>query len=150
MSELSAEPEARDMELAPTTRSREVVIPGSPQTSRRGGDSACFGSYAPVLPWLAAGKAAGVLREERGCSHSKNEETAFLEASQKRQFGVYKNAQNAQKEGAKSRPNLPRPLSGHKQSFILTRQTHCCREIRAVCAERERHCDMLPIWQTGK
>lgn len=122
MSELSAEPEARDMELAPTTRSREVVIPGSPQTSRRGGYSACFGSYAPVLPWLAAGKAAGVLREERGCSHSKNEGTAFLEVLPnlpKRQLDVYKKRPERAKEGAKSRPNLSRPLSGHKQSFIF-------------------------------
>ena len=62
MSELLAKPEASDVELAPTTRSREVVIPGVPANLKAGRVSGwmMFGVLCP--PWPAAGRAAQLPR----------------------------------------------------------------------------------------
>ena len=58
MSELLAKPEASDVELAPTTWPREVVIPGVPANLKAGrvSDWMMFGVLCP--PWPAAGKTA--------------------------------------------------------------------------------------------
>ncbi len=62
MSELLAKPEASDVELAPTTRSREVVVPGTPANlkAERVSIWLMFGVLCP--PWPAAGKTARLSR----------------------------------------------------------------------------------------
>lgn len=72
----STVPERRGVK--PLLRLHEVASPGAPQTSKRGGCSACFTSSA-VSPWPADGRAAGVLQAERGLSGRKKEHEKSLE-----------------------------------------------------------------------
>ena len=82
MSELLAKPEASDVELAPTTRSREVVIPKVPANlkAERVSIWLMFGVLCP--PWSAAGRAArlsrwaGVKKRKKGAGSCVDAETS--------------------------------------------------------------------------